>query len=72
MFNLGYRYSQKKKDKCQLLNFIVGSAKMAMILSRRNRIETAVDDDAVFVFVKILKACPLSCCLSLCESRRIS
>ena len=56
MFILGYRYSQKKKGKCQLLNFIVGRAKMAVYLSRRNKIETAVDDDAVFVFVKILKA----------------
>lgn len=29
---------------------------MAVYLSRRNRMENAADDDAVFVFVKMLKA----------------
>nr|WPK86629.1 NLRC3-like protein isoform_X6 [Sebastes schlegelii] len=63
VFILGYRYSQKSKDKCQLFNFILGTAKMAVYLSRRNRIEKAVDDDDddddavfVFVFVKMVKA----------------
>ena len=56
MFILGYRYSQKSKDKCQLFSFLLGSAKMAVYLSRRNRIEKAVDDDAVLLFVKMLKA----------------
>lgn len=54
-FILGYRSSQRNKDKWQLLNFIVWRTKMLVYLSRRNRTETAVDDDAVLLFVKMLK-----------------
>ncbi len=39
IFILGFRYSAKNRIKCQLLNFIVGEAKMAAYISRRNKIE---------------------------------
>lgn len=38
-FILGFRYSAKNKMKCQLLNFIVGEAKMAIYISQKNKIE---------------------------------
>lgn len=53
MFILCYRYSQKNIDKCQLFNFTLGRAKMAVYL---NRIEKAVDDNAVFMFCKNVKS----------------
>lgn len=56
LFILGYRYSQKKREQCQLFNFILGRAKMAVYMSRRNKVEGLTDDDAVFVFVKMLKS----------------
>jgi len=56
MFILGYRYSQKKREQCQLFNFILGRAKMAVYMSRRNKVEGSTDDDAVFVFIKMLKS----------------
>ncbi len=57
LFILGCRYSQRKREQCQLFNFILGRAKMAVYMSRRNKVEGSTDDNAVFVFVKMLKAC---------------
>lgn len=34
---LGYRYKKTQKAKCQLLNFTIGQAKLAIYLSRRNK-----------------------------------
>uniref|UniRef100_A0A3B4TQD0 Reverse transcriptase domain-containing protein n=1 Tax=Seriola dumerili TaxID=41447 RepID=A0A3B4TQD0_SERDU len=56
MFVFGYRFSSKHKNKCQLINFHLGTAKMAVYMSRKNRLENLADDDAVFIFVKCLKA----------------
>lgn len=56
MFILGYRYTQKHKDKCQLFNFLLGRAKLAIYLSRRKRIENIADDDVVLMLFKMLKA----------------
>lgn len=39
-----------------LKNFILGRAKMAVYMSRRNKVEGFTDDDAVFVFVKMVKS----------------
>ncbi len=39
VFILGFKYSQSKKYICQLLNFIIGQAKMAIYVSRRNKLE---------------------------------
>lgn len=52
MFILGYR-------KSQLFNFILGRAKIAVYLSRKKTEwkEKPVDEDAVSVLVKMLKAC---------------
>ena len=56
MFILGYKYCQKKKPQCQLLNCILGRAKMSVYLSRRNKVEESSDHDAVWLLIKMMKA----------------
>ncbi len=56
MFILGYRYSQKYRQKCQLFNFVLGQAKMAIYISRRNKVDGSLDCDASTLFVRMIKA----------------
>ncbi len=56
MFILGFKYCQKWRVKCQLLNFVLGQAKMAIYVSRRNKIEESSDHDVNTVFVRFFKA----------------
>lgn len=56
MFILGYRYSQKYRQKCQLFNFVLGQAKMAIYISRRNKVDGSLDCDASTLFVRMMKA----------------
>lgn len=56
MFILGYRYSQKYRQKCQLFNFVLGQAKMAIYISRRNKVDWSLDCDASILFVRMMKA----------------
>ena len=39
MFIMGYRYSNKEKAKCVLLNFQFAQAKLAIWLTRRHRVK---------------------------------
>ena len=41
---------------CQLINFILGQAKMAIYLSRRNKLENSLDVDAATLFLRMVKA----------------
>lgn len=40
---------QAHKNKCQMLNFILGQPKMAMHMSRKRKVEDGVDCDMVFL-----------------------
>lgn len=55
-FILGLRYCQKQRIKWQLINFIVGQAKFAIYVTRRNRIENRPNQDAVILFKAFLRA----------------
>ena len=55
-FILGYPYLQKKRLKCQLINFILGQAKMVIYLSRRNKLENSLDVGSVTLLVRMVKA----------------
>jgi len=50
IFILGCKYVSKKKFVCQLLNFVVGQAKMAIYLSRKKKIEQDVVQNVVLFF----------------------
>ena len=54
IFGAGYR--RNNASKWQLLNFILGEAKMAIYLTRRNKIESNVTQDLVSVFRSMVRA----------------
>ncbi len=55
-FILGFKYVQKRKNECQLLNFILGKAKMAIYISRRDKIEQRIDHNVERVFAAMIKS----------------
>ena len=56
VFILGFQYSKQQKRKCQMLNFILGQAKMSIFLSRKHKIETGYGQDVRCVFKGLVKA----------------
>ena len=56
VFILGFKYSQKKKYICQLLNFIIGQAKMAIYVSRRDQIEQKPGQNIIEIFLSLVKS----------------
>lgn len=55
-FIFGFKYSRLQKYKCQLMNFIVGQAKLAIYISRRNEIEQRNGQHIVSVFKNMFKS----------------
>ena len=53
-FVLGFPYSQKRRAKCQLINFIIGQAKLAIYLSRKNKMHQMSDCHVVPVLRNLL------------------
>jgi len=49
VFILGSKYGQKQRIKWQLINFIVGQAKLAIYITRRNRMENSRCQDVVLL-----------------------
>lgn len=49
-------YSPKLKLKCHVINFLVGQAKYAVYITRRNKIEKKVGQDVVLVFKNMVKS----------------
>lgn len=56
IFIFGFRYVKKYRTVCQLLNFILGQAKMAIYLSRKNKVENGQNQDVVMVFAALIKS----------------
>ncbi|KAL2076997.1 hypothetical protein ACEWY4_027414 [Coilia grayii] len=55
-FICGTKYVQKRRNKCQLLNFLLGQAKMAIYVSRRNKIEKGASEDIVVIFSILVRS----------------
>src|SRR4029434_7256681 len=55
-FIFGFKYVQKRRYKCQLINFILGQAKMAIYVSRRNKVEQMSSEDLVLVFSILVRS----------------
>ena len=56
MFIMGYRYSIKEKAKCVLLNFLFAQAKLAIWLTRRNRVNGGGITDPLLLFNGMVSA----------------
>lgn len=50
IFCFGFKYVQCRQNKCKLLNFILGQAKMAIYLSRKNKIDHPLGNDTLALF----------------------
>lgn len=56
VFILGFRYNLNEKVKCQFLNFLIVQAKLAICISRRNKIGGSWDLDLQTIFYRMVKA----------------
>ena len=54
VFILGYKYSRRTRDKCQLFNFLLGQAKMAIYISRKNKINGSFAFDVITVLIRMI------------------
>ncbi len=57
IFVLGAKYVKKKRYDCQLLNFILGQAKLAVYTSRKNKIEQKSGQDVVIFILLFYYFC---------------
>ncbi|KAI4899661.1 hypothetical protein NFI96_033222 [Prochilodus magdalenae] len=55
-FIIGTTYVRSQRSKCQLLNFILGQAKLAIYVSRKNKMSQSSDHDATQVFTRLVRA----------------
>lgn len=51
-----FKYVQKQRAKFQLINVIIGTAKMVIYISRKNIVEERVGQDAVWVWQRMIQA----------------
>lgn len=56
MFICGFKYVKRKALVCQLLNFVLGQSKMAIYVSRTNKIENISGQDVLKVFSNVIKS----------------
>ncbi len=56
MFILGFKYVRKKRFVCQLLNFVLGQAKLAIYIGRKTKVEQNVNQNIVVVFSNLVKS----------------
>ncbi len=56
IFICGFKYSRKRSFECQLFNFLLGKAKMAIYASRKRKIEGNSDTDVAMLFSILVKS----------------
>ncbi len=55
-FIFGVKYSRRRQRECQLLNFILGKSKMAIYISRKDKIEQNQEFNLVSIFRAMVKS----------------
>lgn len=55
-FVLGFKYVKKRQNVCKILNFILGQAKMAIYITRRNKVEQQPGTNVIALFPALVKA----------------
>lgn len=55
-FICGFKYTRQQRNKCQILNFVLGQAKMAVYVTRRKKVEESLNIDVVPVFIGMVKS----------------
>lgn len=56
MFIFGYKYCKIDGTKSELINFILGNAKMSIYTSRNNKIEQNTDYDVLVILKRLIKS----------------
>ena len=56
IFILGFKYCKTNSSKGELINFILGNAKMAVYISRKNKIDQESDYDVLTVLFRLLRS----------------
>ncbi len=56
MFICGFKYVRRRASECQLFNFVLGQSKMAIYVSRRNKVENISGQDVLMVFANLIKS----------------
>ncbi len=56
MFISGFKYVRRRASECQLFNFVLGQSKMAIYVSRRNKVENISGQDVLMVFANLIKS----------------
>lgn len=56
LFVFGCKYVRKKRFICQLLNFILGQAKLAIYVSRKKKMEQNLEPNVVTLFLNMVQA----------------
>ena len=56
LFVFGCKYVRKKRFICQLLNFILGQAKLAIYVSRKKKMEQNLEPNVVTLFSNMVQA----------------
>ncbi len=56
VFIVGFKYVRKNRFICQCLNFVIGQAKLAVYMSRKNKIEMGSDQDINAMFLATVKS----------------
>lgn len=55
-FICGVKFTRQRKNKCQLINFLLGQAKMAIYISRKRKVEEGLSINVVSLFVNLVKS----------------
>ncbi len=55
VFILGFKYVRKRRFCCQLLNFAIGQAKLAVYMSRKKKIEHNLEQNIIAVFSNMVQ-----------------
>lgn len=52
----GFKCTHQQKNKCQLLKFVLGQAKMLVYVNQRGKVEEALNVDVVPLLLKMVKS----------------
>lgn len=56
IFVFGFKFVRGNRFTCQLLNFVLGQAKLAIYMSRKNKVERLSGEDVVVMFLNLVKS----------------
>lgn len=66
IFICGFRFTRLRKNKCQLLNFLLGQAKMVVYMSRKRKLSEGLNVEVVPVFRVVPTKIRIHACTQMC------